>query len=55
MRKKVFDIAMIIIIAAVSITLIYIDFFEKYSGFIMIPFLIFYYVGQYSGRKYNKV
>jgi|SaaInlV_200m_DNA_2_1039689.scaffolds.fasta_scaffold01874_4 hypothetical protein len=54
MRNKIFDILMIILISAVSLALIYFDFFEKYSGFIMIPFLIFYYIGHYSGRKYNK-
>jgi len=54
MRNKIFDILVIILIAAVSIALIYFDFFEKYSGFIVILFLIFYYIGQYSGRKYNK-
>lgn len=54
MRNKIFDILMIILMAAVSLALIYFDFFDKYSGFIMIPFLIFYYIGQLSGRKAMK-
>lgn len=54
MKKNLFDIAMIIVMAAFLSLLIYLDWLRGYGGFLIIPMLIFYYLGQFSERKYGQ-
>lgn len=54
MKKRTFDI---IIILALSIILIILNQFgllEKSAKFMVIPILAFYFIGQYAERKFKK-
>ena len=54
MKKITFDILVIFLIALFLITLNQFDVLEKSAKFMFIPILAFYYLGQYSGRKFKK-
>lgn len=54
MKKRTFDIIMILLIVVVLITLNQIDLLEKSAKFMFIPILTFYFIGQYSERKFQK-
>jgi len=54
MKKRTFDIIIIILIAIFLITLYQFDALEKSAKFMFIPILAFYYIGQYSERKFQK-
>jgi len=52
-KKMIFDVVFIIISATVLISLDYFGLLEKYVGYGLIPILIAYYFGQYSGKRYK--
>ncbi len=54
MSKRMFDIIMIVIITLFLMTLSFFDLLENSSKFMLIPIIIFYYLGQYSERKFKK-
>ncbi len=54
MKKRVFDIIVILLIAIVLIILNQFDLLEKSARFLLIPILAFYYLGQYSERRFKK-
>ncbi len=54
MRKIAFDAIVIILMAIVLITLNQYDLLEESAKFMIVPFLIFYYVGQYVGCKFHR-
>jgi len=54
MKKRIFDIIVIFVIAIFLITLNYFDLLEKSSKFMFIPILAFYFIGQVSERKFRK-
>ncbi len=54
MKKKYFDMIVIIIIGIFLIGLDVFDLLEKSAKFMLIPILAFYYIGQYSERKFKK-
>ena len=53
-KKIIFDMIFIVISGVILISLNHFGFLEKYSGFALLPILIAYYIGQYTGRKYKK-
>jgi hypothetical protein len=54
MKKRIFDIIVIFLIAIFLITLNSFDLLEKSSKFMFIPILAFYFIGQVSERKFRK-
>ena len=54
MKKRTFDIIIILLIAITLIILNRFDLLEKSAKFMLIPILAFYYIGQYSERKFQK-
>ena len=54
MKKRTFDMIVILLIALFLITLTLFDVLEESAKFMLIPILIFYYIGQYSERKFQK-
>lgn len=54
MKKRTFDIIVIVLIALLLIILNQFDLLEKSAKFMFIPILAFYYVGQYVERKFRK-
>jgi hypothetical protein len=54
MKKRTFDIIVIVLIAIFLIFLNQFDLLEKSAKFMFIPILAFYYVGQYVERKFIK-
>jgi cytochrome c-type biogenesis protein CcmE len=54
MKKRTFDIIFIIVSALIITILIKLDFLEINIGFLLIPILIAYQIGQYSERKFKK-
>ena len=54
MKKRTFDIIMILLIAIIMIILNQFDLLEKSAKFMLIPILAFYYIGQYTERKFQK-
>jgi len=54
MKKRTFNIIIIILIAIFLTTLYQFDVLEKSAKFMFIPILAFYYIGQYSERKFQK-
>ena len=54
MKKRTFDIIVIFLIAIFLTTLYQFDVLEKSAKFMFIPILVFYYIGQYSERKFQK-
>jgi hypothetical protein len=53
MNKRIFDIIVIVIIVLFLTELAYFDLLEKSAKFMLIPILIFYYLGKYSERKFK--
>lgn len=53
MKKKYFDIIMILIIAIFLILLAITGLIEDSAKFMLIPILAAYYIGQYSQRKFK--
>jgi hypothetical protein len=54
MKKIAFDIIVIVLVALLLIILSRLDLLEKSAKFMLIPILVFYYVGQYVERKFRK-
>lgn len=54
MKKGIFDIIVILLITTFLITLSLFDLLEKSAKFMLIPILAFYFIGQYSERKFQK-
>ena len=54
MKKRTFDIIVILLITILLMTLNEFGILEKSAKFMFIPILIFYYLGQYSVRKTKK-
>ena len=54
MKKRTFDIIMILLVAIVLVTLNQFDFLEESEKFMLIPILAFYFIGQFSERKFQK-
>ena len=48
-----FDMIVIVLIAIFLTTLSYLDLLEKSAKFMLIPILAFYYIGQYSVKKFK--
>jgi len=53
MKRKYFNIIVIITIAVFLSVLYYFGLLEKSAKFMLIPMLAFYYIGQYSERKFK--
>ncbi|MCK5845849.1 MAG: hypothetical protein KAG84_00300 [Bacteroidales bacterium] len=53
MNKRLFDIIVILIITLSIIILTLLDLLEGLTKFMLIPILAFYYIGQYSERKFK--
>jgi len=51
MKRKYFNIIVIITIAVFLSVLYFLGLLEKSAKFMLIPMLAFYYIGQYSERK----
>ncbi len=51
-KKTIFDITFIVVATLILILLDQYGLLEKYLGFALIPILIAYFLGQYSGRKF---
>jgi len=54
MKKRAFDIIVILLITIILIILYQFNLLEKTAKFMLIPILAFYYLGQYSERKFQK-
>ena len=54
MNKRTFDMIIIAVIGLFLITLEFFGLTAEASKFMLIPILMFYYIGQYSERKFNK-
>ncbi len=54
MNKRTFDMIFIFVSAAIFIILLEFGLIDKYKGFLLIPILIAYQLGQYSVRRANK-
>ena len=54
MKKKIFDIIVIVVIALFLLTLSEFDLLEKSAKFMFIPILAFYFIGQWTERKSKK-
>ena len=54
MKKKNFDRIVIIIIAVFITILALLGILEKSAKFMLVPILVFYYLGQYSERKFKE-
>jgi len=54
MKKRTFDIIVILSIAIALTILTQFDLLEKSAKFMLIPILAFYYIGRYVERKFQK-
>ncbi|MBW6490530.1 MAG: hypothetical protein K0B15_04970 [Lentimicrobium sp.] len=54
MKKRSFNIFIIIAAAILLLAFSYFGLLEKSSKFMLIPILVFYFLGQYSERKFLK-
>ena len=54
MSKRAFDVFVIILAALFLTALYYLGLLEKSGKFMLIPLLIFYYLGQYSVKRLMK-
>lgn len=54
MKKRTIDIIVIFLIALFLITLNKFDVLEKSAQFMFIPILAFYFIGQFTARKFKK-
>jgi predicted membrane protein len=50
-KKRIFDLIFIVIAAIILSVLVEYGLIEKYIGFVLIPILIAYYLGQFVERK----
>jgi len=53
MKKYLFDIAMILLMAGLLVLLNELGLLEEYAKFGVIPLLVFYFLGKYSQRKFG--
>ena len=53
MKKWYFDALMILVMGVFFTIVVYYNFQESYMTFALVPSLIFYYLGQYSQRKFG--
>jgi hypothetical protein len=53
MKERIFDAIFIVISATILIVLAEYGFLEKYMGFLLLPVLVAYQLGQYSERKFK--
>ena len=53
MSKRIFDVIIIVLIAAFLLGLSYFDLLEEYAKFMFIPIFAFYLIGQYAERKFK--
>jgi hypothetical protein len=53
MNKYTFDALMILLMAGILSLVVYFNFSELYLNFSMIPLIAFYFIGQYSQRKFG--
>ena len=53
MKKWFFDAFMFITMAGFLTAVVYYNFQDFYITFSMIPLIVFYYLGQYSQRKFG--
>jgi len=51
MKKRIFDVAIIVFMVVLLLLVNQMDFLEKDARFAVIPFLAFYFFGKYSERK----
>lgn len=54
MKKKIFDVIVIVSATALLILLSESDLLEKAAPFMLVPILGFYFLGQYSERRFKK-
>ena len=54
MKKIHFDILMIILMAVLLLTLNHLELLGKLAQFGVVALIAFYWLGQYSERKFNK-
>ncbi|NLL27445.1 MAG: hypothetical protein GX259_01495 [Bacteroidales bacterium] len=54
MKKRTFDIIVILAIAIFMLILNQFDLLEKSAKFMFIPILVFYFIGQLAERKLKK-
>ena len=54
MKKLHFDIIVILFIAVALTAMNQFDMLDKSAGFLFIPFLAMYYIGQFAMRKFQK-
>ncbi len=54
MRKRTFDIIMILLIAILLVALNQFDLLEKSAKFMFIPILAFYFLGQFAAKNFQK-
>jgi hypothetical protein len=54
MKKRTFNVLVILLIALILLTLWQFGLLEKSAKFMVIPMLGFYYLGQYTERKFNE-
>ncbi|MGI6478918.1 MAG: hypothetical protein ACOX0M_05700 [Salinivirgaceae bacterium] len=54
MKKRTFDIIVILVIAVLLLALNQFGLLEKSAKFMFIPILVFYYIGQLAERKFRK-
>jgi hypothetical protein len=54
MKKRTFDIIVILLIAIFLISLNQLDVLEKSAKFMFVPILAFYFIGQVTERKFKK-
>ena len=52
MRKRTFDIIMILLIAILLVALNQFDLLEKSAKFMFIPILAFYFLGQFAEKSF---
>jgi len=53
MRKRIFDIVIIVSFAAFLIALSTFDLLKKYANLALIPILVAYYLGQYAEKHFK--
>jgi|GEM_PF-719605 hypothetical protein len=54
MRKIALDATVIILMATLLITLNQFDLLEPSAKYMIVPFLAFYFIGQFVGRKFHR-
>lgn len=54
MKKRTFDIAVVIFSAVALLTLNHFGLLENMAKFMVVPIVAFYFLGQYTQRKFSK-